>query len=413
LENPHSARDKGNRQRYENHCRGGISLFRMEPGLIDLGTPETVGYPRSLKNVCWALSLAIACGLVVLVKWHGEIQNYAAAHRGIAFYVLLGLFLAIPARIVGLIAGYWLELLFVGWDRSSIKLLWQPQASVRLDIISILTMLLLPHRRLGYLLSFGLLYASDVYAGRHILPSMTHFLPVWVLQAVFVLLFQSMVRYWMHRTEHVVPALWALHKFHHSAERMSMLTSARQTHLALGVEAGLVLLPLALLTSPTAAPPGAGSPSFVFLVIWGIYETFIVINGYLVHSNLTTDYGWIGRWLIVSPRMHRLHHAKSPEYHNKNFSFELVMWDRLFGTYASCGAAEVSGIPLGLEDNPFNRQTTLAGTLREYFVNTYWVFWLELKRGIAAWIPKRFVQAQTGISGEMRFDVDGKLSRSP
>jgi hypothetical protein len=89
------------------------------------------------------------------------------------------------------------------------------------------------------------------------------------------------------------------------------------------------------------------------------------------------------------------------------------MWDRLFGTYANCGAAEVSSIPLGLEDNPFNRQTTLAGTLREYFVNTYWVFWLELKRGIAAWIPKRFVQAQTGILGEMRCDVDGKLSRSP
>jgi hypothetical protein len=185
----------------------------MEPGLIDSGTPETVGYLRSLKNVCWALSFSIACGLVVLVKWHAEIQDYAAAHRGIALYVLLGLFLAIPARIVGLIAAYWLELLFVGWERSSIKLLWKPQASVRLDIISIFLTLLLPHRRLGYLLSFGLLYGIDVYAAHHTLPSVTQLLPIWALQALLFLVVQSMVRYWLHRMEHVVPALWALHKF--------------------------------------------------------------------------------------------------------------------------------------------------------------------------------------------------------
>jgi sterol desaturase/sphingolipid hydroxylase (fatty acid hydroxylase superfamily) len=358
--------------------------------LIDLAIPETVSYRRSLKNICWALSFSFACGLVVLIRWHGEIQDYAVAHRGIAFYALLGLFLTIPVRFVGLFAGYLLEFLFVGWERSSIKLLWKPQASVRLDIISILLTFLLPHRQLGYLLSFGLLYAVDAYAAHHTLPSVTELLPIWALQVILFLLVQSMVRYWLHRMEHVVPALWALHKFHHSAECMSMLTSARNTQFALGVESLLVLLPMAFLTAPTAAPPGVGSPFFVILVIWGIYQTFIVINGYLAHSNLTTDYGWIGRWLIVSPRMHRLHHAKSPEYHDKNFSNDLVMWDRLFGTYANCGAAEVSSIPLGLEDNPFNRQTTLVGTLREYLLNTYWVFWLELKRGIAAWIPKRF-----------------------
>jgi sterol desaturase/sphingolipid hydroxylase (fatty acid hydroxylase superfamily) len=367
--------------------------------LIDLATPEAVSYRcyrRSLKTICWAFGFSFACGLAVLIRWHAEIQDYAAAHRGVTVYVLLGLFLTIPARFVGLFAGYLLEFLLVGWDRSSIKLLWHPQASVRLDIISIFMTLLLPHRRLGYVLSFGLLYAIDLYAAHHTLPSVTQLLPIWALQAIFVLLVQSMVRYWLHRMEHAVPALWALHKFHHSAECMSMLTSARNTQFALGVEGVLVFLPLALLTAPTAAPPGVGSPFFVILVIWGIYQTFIAINGYLAHSNVTTDYGLIGRWLIVSPRMHRLHHAKSPEYRDKNFSNDLVLWDRLFGTYANCGAAEVSSIPLGLEDNPFNRQTTLVGTLRGYFVDPYWVFWLELRRGIAAWIPKRLLESATG-----------------
>lgn len=349
--------------------------------------PELVNQYRggieNLKFAGWLLGLLLAAGLVVLVRWHSELQQFTSAHRDITFYVVLALLLTIPARFTALAASYLLELLLVGWERSSLKMLCAPRASVKLDILAIAVTLLLPFRHLGYLLSFGLLYGVDVYAQRHLDISLTHLLPVWLLQVACFVLFQSFLQYWMHRLEHTVPALWALHKFHHSADRMSILTSARQTQFTRGVELGLVLLPAGLLTTPTAAIPAVGSPLFALAAIYFAYQTFIVINGYLCHSNLATGYGWIGRWLIISPRMHRLHHATSPAYHNTNFGFDLVIWDRLFGTYSKLDAGiDVRTIPIGLDDNPFNQENTFAGALREYFVTTYVVFWRELTAGL-------------------------------
>src|SRR6185312_16484463 len=119
--------------------------------------------------------------------------------------LLLAMLLMIPAKLLALAAAYLLELLGVGWSRSSLRMLWRPQASVRLDILAIVTMLLLPQRHLGYLLSFGVLYAIDAYAAQHINISLTHFLSAWVLQVLCFVLFQSFLRYWMHRTEHAIP----------------------------------------------------------------------------------------------------------------------------------------------------------------------------------------------------------------
>jgi sterol desaturase/sphingolipid hydroxylase (fatty acid hydroxylase superfamily) len=125
----------------------------------------------------------------------------------------------------------------------------------------------LPSRRrtwhLRYLLSFGLLYLLDVYAAQRFDLSLTRFLALWELQIVGFALLQSFVQYWLHRLEYTIPALWALHEFHHSADRMTILTSARQTQFTRGVEAGLVFLPMALLTSPAERLPATHSPLFV------------------------------------------------------------------------------------------------------------------------------------------------------
>jgi sterol desaturase/sphingolipid hydroxylase (fatty acid hydroxylase superfamily) len=334
------------------------------------------------------ISFLLACALASTVAWHPQLQAFLTAHRDLSFYLLLAVLVSIPARFVGLGAAYLLELLVVGWSRSSLRMLVKSQPSVRLDVLAILTMLLLPHHRIGYLLSFGLLYAVDHYTAQLPHISLTPLIPLWVLQMLCFVLFQSLVQYWLHRMEHAVPALWALHKFHHSADRMSIITSARGTQFLGGIEATLTVVPMSLITSPVLPFPAVGSPTFAVAILFLTYRTFIVMNGYFCHSNFATGYGWIGRWLIVSPRMHRLHHAVSPAYHNKNFSNDFVIWDRLFGTYAACDAGvDVRAIPVGLHDNPFNRHLTTGGALREYFLTTYLVFWRELCRGVSAWLP--------------------------
>jgi sterol desaturase/sphingolipid hydroxylase (fatty acid hydroxylase superfamily) len=342
-----------------------------------------------LKSLYWSLAFAGACALGAVSAWYAQVKAYLVAHLPAAAHTLWPLLLAVPASILTLAAAYLIEVLLVGWPRSSLKMLLRPQATVKLDILSILTMILLPQRHLGWLLSFGLLYAVDFYAAQRATISITRLLSTWGLQILCFLLFQSFLRYWMHRLEHSVPALWALHKFHHSAEQLTILTSERQTQLAKGFEEALVLLPAGLLTLPTVAVPGAASPAFTLALIYFVYRTFIHINGYLCHSNLNSGYGWIGRWLLVSPRMHRLHHATAPAYHNKNFTFDLVIWDRLFGTYAACEPeVDVRDIRVGLHENPFNRHPTTGGVLREYFITTLVLFWQELRKGISACRPR-------------------------
>jgi sterol desaturase/sphingolipid hydroxylase (fatty acid hydroxylase superfamily) len=284
--------------------------------------------------------------------------------------------------------------MLVGWSRSSLKTLWEARASVKLDALSI-AMTLLPLRSLGYILSLGLLFAIDTSTLKPENLSLTHFLPLWGIQVTILVLAHSFISYWMHRLEHTIPALWALHKFHHSADRMSIFTSERRTVLAKGMEEALLFIPAVLLSDPTAAKPGPGSLSFVIVAIYAAFRIFRSFNMYLCHSNLTTDYGWIGRWLLVSPRMHRLHHAASRDYHDKNFTFDLVIWDRLFGTYATCEASAVADIPLGLDDNPFNDRGSLMGILRNYFLTPYLVFWRELRRGFRAWLPVRLNREQS------------------
>jgi sterol desaturase/sphingolipid hydroxylase (fatty acid hydroxylase superfamily) len=354
---------------------------------------------RKIKLLAWLVCFIFVCGLIVMPAGRGHLQHFVSAHRGVPIYLLLSLLLAIPANIVTLMTAFLFEWLLVGWSRSSLKTLWEARASVKVDALSI-AMSLLPLGRLGYILSLGLLFAVDTYSVQPENISLTRLLPLWGMQITLLVLCGSFFSYWMHRLEHTIPALWALHKFHHSADRMSILTSERRTQLAKGVEEVLLLIPLALLGNPTAPKPAVGSLSFVIVALYVAFRTFTSINMYLCHSNLTTDYGWIGRWLLVSPRMHRLHHAASRSYHDKNFTFDLVIWDRLFGTYATCDASAVANIPLGLDDNPFNNRDTVKGVLRNYFLTPYLVFWHELRKGFRAWLPARLNREQS--SAELR-----------
>ena len=354
---------------------------------------------RKIKLLAWLVCFIFVCGLIVMPAGRGHLQHFVSAHRGVPIYLLLSLLLAIPANIVTLVTAFLFEWLLVGWSRSSLKTLWEARASVKLDALSI-AMSLLPLGRLGYILSLGLLFAVDTYSVQPENISLTRLLPLWGMQITLLVLCGSFFSYWMHRLEHTIPALWALHKFHHSADRMSILTSERRTQLAKGVEEVLLLIPLALLGNPTAPKPAVGSLSFVIVALYVAFRTFTSINMYLCHSNLTTDYGWIGRWLLVSPRMHRLHHAASRSYHDKNFTFDLVIWDRLFGTYATCDASAAANIPLGLDDNPFNNRDTVKGVLRNYFLTPYLVFWHELRKGFKAWLPARLNREQS--SAELR-----------
>ncbi|HMA52249.1 MAG TPA: hypothetical protein VKP60_20965, partial [Magnetospirillaceae bacterium] len=66
----------------------------------------------------------------------------------------------------------------------------------------------------------------------------------------------------------------------------------------------------------------------------------------------TSDWGWFGRWVLVSPLHHRLHHSRNPDDYGANFGTMLV-WDHLFGTFRQPTS---DAFPLGV-DEPAYRTT--------------------------------------------------------
>jgi sterol desaturase/sphingolipid hydroxylase (fatty acid hydroxylase superfamily) len=341
----------------------------------------------------WFGVLALVA-LVVLTST-SVLQRLVQAREQAPYFFLLSFLIGISATFTAVVAAYLLEWLLAGWAGSSLEALWKARASMKLDVLAALVMQL-PHKHLDYILSLGLLYfigTRPAHPTTHSI-SVTHMLPTWGLQAGCALLLSSLVSYWIHRVQHTIPALWALHKFHHSADRLAILTTFRDTKLSGAVDAALRALPLAILTVPIAAKPTLANPAFVLVGIYFLYTALTRFNSFVIHSNLDLGYGWIGRWLLVSPRMHRLHHCASPAYHNRNFSFDLVLWDRIFGTYAMCD--NVAQQPVGLIDNPFNSSDSLKGILRDYFLTPYIEFWRAVKKGLKAWLPAS-TGAQAGL----------------
>jgi sterol desaturase/sphingolipid hydroxylase (fatty acid hydroxylase superfamily) len=139
------------------------------------------------------------------------------------------------------------------------------------------------------------------------------------LQAGLALVLADGLEYARHRLVHRVSWLWPVHALHHSIDRLHVLKAPRNTLLDMGLRSLLVYLPLA----------AAGIPPTLLL----LYPLANVIVGPISHSNVELRFpAWLHR-LVITPPMHRLHHAKEPALSDGNFASLLPLWDMAFGTF--------------------------------------------------------------------------------
>ena len=100
-----------------------------------------------------------------------------------------------------------------------------------------------------------------------------------------------------------------------------------------------------------------------FVILGVPIQTFFAIeilrqvHGLIIHSNIEHSWGFIGKYILVSPMAHRIHHSIKKEHHDKNFGGTFIIWDRIFGTYHP--PAEVK--ELGIPDNPYNKHNAVYG----------------------------------------------------
>ncbi|MCB9742180.1 MAG: TonB-dependent receptor [Alphaproteobacteria bacterium] len=141
-------------------------------------------------------------------------------------------------------------------------------------------------------------------------------------------------RWAVHALLHRVPALWALHQVHHSAELLTPLTFHRVHPL----ESLLYGLRGTLVTAAvTALFFWRFREAAVDLRLLGVPAAGLALNllfGNLRHSHVYLRFpAWLERWLI-SPAQHQLHHSADPAHFDLNYGTWLAVWDRLAGSFA-------------------------------------------------------------------------------
>jgi sterol desaturase/sphingolipid hydroxylase (fatty acid hydroxylase superfamily) len=133
-------------------------------------------------------------------------------------------------------------------------------------------------------------------------------------------------QYWSHRAQHVVCWLWPAHALHHDDDRVNTTTTLRSTLWA-GV-LGFVVVQV-----PTAIVCGVD-----LLTIYGAYLLFATW-GFVNHANVRASFGPLTP-VISGPQLHRVHHGRSPQYHNSNYAAFFPLWDVVFRTYRAPAPGE-------------------------------------------------------------------------
>jgi sterol desaturase/sphingolipid hydroxylase (fatty acid hydroxylase superfamily) len=144
-------------------------------------------------------------------------------------------------------------------------------------------------------------------------------LPAWVEVALAVVLLDYTLYLW-HVLTHRAPFLWRFHGAHHVDLDLDASTALRfhfgELLLSVPWRAAQVL---ALGVSPLS---------------FSAWQTFLLLSIMFHHSNLRLPLGVerVMNWLVVTPRMHGIHHSIVRGEADSNWSSGLTVWDRLHGT---------------------------------------------------------------------------------
>ncbi len=151
----------------------------------------------------------------------------------------------------------------------------------------------------------------------------------------FVLL--DLLRYGLHRAFHSVPLLWRVHQVHHSDPDVDLATGLRNHPLEAIAGQGVFCLAVALLAPPVSAVLAM--------------ELVAILQAFFSHANANLPV-WMERLVgkvVITPRMHRVHHSEEMREQNANLGEVFPWWDRMFGTYLERPAAGFNQMRFGLE----------------------------------------------------------------
>jgi sterol desaturase/sphingolipid hydroxylase (fatty acid hydroxylase superfamily) len=137
----------------------------------------------------------------------------------------------------------------------------------------------------------------------------------------FAVLFmgQEFCYYWYHRASHRVRLMWCTHAVHHSPNQLTLAAAYRLGWTAFFSGAIYFFLPLMLL---------GFTPKVVIACLF-----VNLLYQFWLHATWIPKLGPL-EYIFNTPSAHRVHHAVNLNYLDTNYGGVLVVFDRLFGTYA-------------------------------------------------------------------------------
>jgi sterol desaturase/sphingolipid hydroxylase (fatty acid hydroxylase superfamily) len=219
--------------------------------------------------------------------------------------------------------------------------------------------------RLAALVGYAALYAATP------LRLNTHRWYTWVA----VLLLVDVIWYSYHRASHRVRLMWAGHQAHHNSRRFNLSTAVRQKWNPWFELLGWVPLPL------------------LGFAPWLIFTAFSInlIFQFFVHTERIGLLPAAVEFVFNTPSHHRVHHASDPDYLDKNYAGILIVWDRLFGTYAHETHRPTYGLTKNIDSfNPFRLQYFEYGAIvRDVRTARGWRDRFGFVFGPPGWAPER------------------------
>lgn len=139
----------------------------------------------------------------------------------------------------------------------------------------------------------------------------------WYWLALFLI--EDLVYYILHYVDHHCRMFWAVHVTHHSSEEFNLTTGFRSSVFQ-PLYRTAYFVPIAFL----------GFAPLDILLMYAATQ----IYGSLIHTQRIGKLGWLEH-VLATPSHHRVHHASNPRYLDKNMGMCLILWDKLFGTFAA------------------------------------------------------------------------------
>lgn len=160
-------------------------------------------------------------------------------------------------------------------------------------------------------------------------------LPEWLAVGMMTsaLWFAYEFAYWFdHLIKHKIPALWAFHKVHHSAETLSPLTVFRVHPVDSIIFYNIVAVVTGVVAGAMHWLFGTGVSPWTIAGANVLMIAGLMTIKHLHHSHVWIAWGGIWGRTILSPAHHQIHHSSAPEHHDRNFGGVVAVFDWLAGT---------------------------------------------------------------------------------